>query len=69
VRGKLFAGLYALYSGMVFLVVVGIVVAPVFHRILHRFHLEDASRGTPGERPGPGTGTASATGSAPPPGW
>ena len=36
--GKLFAGIYALYSGMVFLVVAGIIVAPVAHRILHRFH-------------------------------
>ena len=38
--GKLFAGMYALYAGMVFLVVVGIVLAPVVHRALHRFHLE-----------------------------
>jgi hypothetical protein len=38
--GKLFASFYALYSGMVFLVAVGIIFAPVFHRILHRFHLE-----------------------------
>jgi hypothetical protein len=41
--GKLFAGLYALYSGMVFLVVAGIALSPVVHRVLHRFHL-DASR-------------------------
>ena len=38
--GKLFASFYALYSGIVFLVSVGIIFAPVFHRILHRFHLE-----------------------------
>ena len=38
--GKVFAAFYALYSGMVFLVAVGIIFAPVFHRILHRFHLE-----------------------------
>ncbi len=36
--GKAFAGLYALYSGMVFLIVAGIVLAPVVHRVLHRFH-------------------------------
>ena len=36
--GKLFAGLYALYSGLVFLVLTGIVLAPVLHRVLHRFH-------------------------------
>ena len=41
--GKLFAGLYALYAGLVFLVVAGIVLAPVGHRVLHRFHLEDES--------------------------
>jgi hypothetical protein len=38
--GKLFASFYALYSGMVFLVAVGIIFAPVFHRVLHHFHLE-----------------------------
>lgn len=36
--GKLFAGLYALYSGMVFLVVASLVLAPIVHRVLHRFH-------------------------------
>ena len=38
--GKLFASFYALFSGMVFLVAVGILVTPVMHRIQHRFHLE-----------------------------
>ena len=38
--GKLFASFYALYSGMVFLIIVGVVFAPVFHRFLHHFHLE-----------------------------
>jgi hypothetical protein len=37
--GKVFAGLYALYSGLVFLVAVSIVFAPVIHRVMHRFHL------------------------------
>ena len=36
--GKIFAGLYALYAGLVFLVVVGLLAAPVLHRILHKFH-------------------------------
>jgi hypothetical protein len=40
-QGKLFAGLYALYAGLVFLIVAGIVFTPVLHRLLHRFHLED----------------------------
>ena len=38
--GKLFASFYALFAGMVFLVAVGVMVTPVFHRILHHFHLE-----------------------------
>jgi hypothetical protein len=42
---KLFAGLYALYSGVVFLVAVGVVFAPVLHRILHRLHLQTPSGG------------------------
>jgi hypothetical protein len=39
--GKLFAGLYALYAGLVFLIAAGLVLAPIFHRILHKFHLDD----------------------------
>jgi hypothetical protein len=38
--GKVFASFYALFSGMVLLVAVGVLIAPVFHRFLHRFHLE-----------------------------
>lgn|SRR5262245_29119373 len=38
---KIFAGLYALYSGLVFLVVVAILLGPVVHRALHRFHWEE----------------------------
>ncbi len=38
--GKLFASFYALYSGIVFLVSVGVILAPLYHRFLHRFHLE-----------------------------
>ena len=37
--GKLFAGSYALFAGLVFLVAVGVVLAPVVHRAMHRFHL------------------------------
>jgi len=36
--GKVFAGLYALYAGLVFIVVAGLVFAPVLHRLLHKFH-------------------------------
>lgn len=38
--GKLFAGLYALYCGLVVIVVGGVMLVPVIHRVLHRFHLE-----------------------------
>ncbi len=38
---KLFASAYALFSGVVFLSAVSIVLAPVFHRILHKFHLDE----------------------------
>ena len=38
--GKVFTSLYALYSGIVFLLTVGIIIAPVAHRILHRLNLE-----------------------------
>jgi hypothetical protein len=38
--GKVFAGIYALYAGLIFLVASGIILAPMAHRILHRFHLE-----------------------------
>lgn len=39
-NGKLFAGLYALYCGLVVILVAGFLLAPVAHRILHRFHIE-----------------------------
>jgi hypothetical protein len=37
---KIFAGLYALFSGFVLLGVAGVILTPVFHRLLHRFHLD-----------------------------
>ena len=40
VGGKLFASAYALFSGVVFIGVMGLVLAPFAHRLLHRFHLE-----------------------------
>ncbi len=38
--GKLFAGLYALYSGLVFIAATTLILAPVLHRLLHHFHAE-----------------------------
>jgi hypothetical protein len=39
--GKLFAGIYALYSGFAVLVIAAVTFAPAIHRVLHRFHLAD----------------------------
>src|SRR5213594_13841 len=42
--GKVFAGIFALYAGMVFLVVAGLLLVPVIHRIAHLFHFEGEPR-------------------------
>jgi hypothetical protein len=39
--GKLFAGFYALYAGLVFIVTAALVFTPMLHRLLHKFHLDD----------------------------
>jgi hypothetical protein len=39
--GKIFASFYAIYSGVILLASVGILIAPIFHRFLHHFHLAD----------------------------
>jgi hypothetical protein len=41
---KIFAGLYALMSGLLILVATSFILAPVFHRVLHRFHVEESRR-------------------------
>jgi hypothetical protein len=38
---KVFASVYALFSGLVFIAVMGIVFSPIVHRMLHTFHFED----------------------------
>jgi hypothetical protein len=43
VAGKLFASAYALFAGIGFLVVAGVLFAPIIHRFLHKFHLELAA--------------------------
>jgi hypothetical protein len=45
--GKLFASAYALFSGVAFLSIVGVLLAPVVHRFLHHFHLEIDEAGDP----------------------
>jgi hypothetical protein len=39
--GKIFAGVFALYSGLLFLAVAVLLLTPVFHRLMHKFHWED----------------------------
>jgi hypothetical protein len=43
--GKLFAAAYALFSGLMFIVVAGLLFAPIIHRFLHAFHLEAGRKG------------------------
>jgi hypothetical protein len=38
--GKVFAGSYAILSGLIIVIATGFVLAPIFHRILHHFHVE-----------------------------
>ncbi|MES1199834.1 MAG: hypothetical protein ABUS57_00080 [Pseudomonadota bacterium] len=38
--GKLFAGFYALYCGLLVVITAGVVLAPIFHRVLHAMHAE-----------------------------
>jgi uncharacterized membrane protein len=38
--GKVFAGSYAIFSGLIIVIATGVVLAPIFHRVLHRFHVE-----------------------------
>jgi len=45
----LFAGFYALFSGVTFITMVGVLFAPALHRFLHKFHLEIAAHDEPGE--------------------
>lgn len=49
--GKILAGLYALFAGLVFVSAAGYMGAPWLHRMLHRLHLETGGGGTPHDRP------------------
>ena len=60
VGGKLFAGCYALYSGLVLLASAGVLFAPLFHRFLHRFHLQESAREAAAEKDEAATNTAGA---------
>jgi hypothetical protein len=41
-NGKLFAGFYALFSGLAFILIMALIFSPILHRILHKFHLENS---------------------------
>jgi hypothetical protein len=49
--GKIFAALYALFSGLVFISLIAIVIAPIAHRMLHRFHLDEQDLQEPPDTP------------------
>ena len=38
---KVFASIYALFSGLVLIAIMGILLSPVVHRVLHRFHVDE----------------------------
>lgn len=40
--GKLFAGFYALFSGLLFILILGIIYGPIVHRFLHKFHVDSS---------------------------
>lgn len=40
--GKIFAGSYALFSGIIFLVIIAVIFVPVFHRFFKKFHIEES---------------------------
>ena len=47
IRLHIFAGFYALFSGVTFITMIGVLLAPAVHRFLHRFHLEIAVHDDP----------------------
>ena len=40
-QAKIFASCYALFSGLVFIAIMGVVLAPITHRMLHKFHIDE----------------------------
>jgi hypothetical protein len=57
---KIFASMYALFSGLIFIAVMGIILAPITHIVLHQFHVDerDVFKKTPAEGPHAGGGEA-----------
>jgi hypothetical protein len=58
--GEIFSGLYAIYCGLLLIGVTGLILAPVFHRVMHQLHLPD-EQDPEGGRPKPKPGSASKT--------
>lgn len=46
VGGKIFAALYAIASGLLLFAIAGLILAPIYHRILHRFHVPESDEDT-----------------------
>ncbi len=44
--GKIFAGCYALFCGLIFVTILTILLAPIFHRFIHKFHLDTSKSKT-----------------------
>lgn len=44
VGGKIFAGSYALFSGIIFLFAIAVMLGPLFHRLMHKFHIQDEQK-------------------------
>ncbi len=42
--GKIFASVYAIFSGVMFITTIGVLLAPIIHRFLHHFHLESSRK-------------------------
>ena len=42
--GKFFAGSYALFSGLIFIAIIAVIMAPIIHRAIHKFHIEEEKR-------------------------
>jgi hypothetical protein len=38
---KIFASIYALFSGVIFIALMGIILSPIAHRVMHRFHIDE----------------------------
>jgi hypothetical protein len=47
IGGKIFAGFYALFCGLIFVTIITVLLAPIFHRFIHKFHLDASKQKSP----------------------